>query len=101
MLNRVILFALAGVAFAQQPPQQAQQQSGQAAAPAAVRPGERSGSRTPLFFRETWKTVPNGGEHPVTQEQVASANLELKLYGPAGQQLQALGKEEDPSNPPH
>jgi hypothetical protein len=99
MLYRLTLFALTGVAFAQQP---AAQQSSQPSAPAAaVRLGERSGARAPLFFRETWKTVPNGGEHPITQEQVASANLELKLYGPAGQQLQALGKEEDPSNPPH
>ncbi len=95
MLNRLIVFAIAGIAFAQQP---AQQQSG---APAAVRPGERSGARTPLFFRETWKTVPNGGEHPINQEQVASANLDLKLYGPASEQLQALGKADDASNPPH
>ncbi len=32
---------------------------------------------------------------------MASANLELKLYGPAGKQVQALGKADDPSNPPH
>lgn len=97
MFYRLTLFAFAGVAFAQQPAQE----PSQPAAPAAVRPGERSGARTPLFFRETWKTVANGGEHPVTQEQVASANLELKLYGPSSNQLQALGKADDPSNPPH
>jgi hypothetical protein len=100
MLYRLIPFALAGVAFAQQP---AQPTSPPAApgAPAAVRPGERSGSRTPLFFREAWKTVPAGGEHPISQEQVSNANLELKLYGPSAAQLQALGNAEDPSNPPH
>ena len=97
MFYRLIPFAIAGLALAQQPAEQ----SSQPAAPAAVRPGERSGSRTPLFFRETWKTVPNGGEHPVTQEQVASANLELKLYGPSSDQFQVLGKADDPSNPPH
>jgi hypothetical protein len=99
MLNRVILFALAGAAFAQQPAQQSQQQSGQPAAPAAVRPGERSGSRTPLFFRETWKTAKS--EHAATQDLVSSANLELKLYGPAANDVQAVGNADDPSNPPH
>lgn len=34
----------------------------------------------PLFFKEEWK-APTDVEHPVSQESVASANLELKLYG--------------------
>lgn len=97
MLNRLIPFTLVCAAFAQEPAPQPSQQ----AAPAAVRPGERTGARAPLFFRETWKTVPNGGEHGVTQDQVASANLELKVYGPAANQVQALGNADDPSNPPH
>src|SRR5580658_9585234 len=34
----------------------------------------------PLFFKEEWK-APSDVEHPVSQESVASANLEIKLYG--------------------
>lgn len=97
MLTRFIPFVIVGAAFAQQPAPQ----SAPASAPGAVRPGERTGARAPLFFRETWKTLPGGGEHGVTQEQVASANLELKLYGPTGNEVQELGNAEDPSNPPH
>src|SRR4051794_1275321 len=36
--------------------------------------------RPPLFLREEWK-APSDVEHPVAQDAVASANLELKLYG--------------------
>jgi hypothetical protein len=97
MLYRLIPFALvAAAAFAQQPAQP----SAQTPAPAAaVRPGERSGARTPLFFRETWKTVK--AEHAATQDLVSSANLELKLYGPSANDVQAVGNADDPSNPPH
>jgi hypothetical protein len=34
----------------------------------------------PLFFREVW-VAPTDVEHPVAQDAVASANLELRLYG--------------------
>jgi len=34
----------------------------------------------PLFFKEEWK-APTDVEHPVSQDSVASATLELKLYG--------------------
>jgi hypothetical protein len=94
MFYRLIPFAIAGLALAQQPAEQSSQP-----APAAVRPGERSGSRTPLFFRETWKTVKS--EHAATQDQVSNANLELKLYGPSANDVQAVGNADDPSNPPH
>jgi hypothetical protein len=95
MLSRLIPFALAGalLAAAQEPA------ASPTPAPAAVRPGERTGARAPLFFREAWKTVK--GEHGATQDQVSSANLELKLYGPSASDVQALGNAEDPSNPPH
>jgi hypothetical protein len=89
MFYRFLSFAIVSAAFAQQP------------APAPVRAGERTGARAPLFFREAWKTVPGGGEHGVTQDQVVSANLELKLYGPSSKEVQALGSADDPSNPPH
>jgi hypothetical protein len=95
MLFRLIPFALAGALFAlaQEPAPSAPP------AAAAVRPGERTGARSPLFFREAWKTVK--GEHGATQDLVSSANLELKVYGPSANDLQALGNADDPSNPPH
>ena len=67
--------------------------------PAAARPGERTGKRAPLFFRETWKTA--ASEHAIAQDQVVNPNLELKLYGPSASELQAVGNADDPSNPPH
>src|ERR1700691_604403 len=91
MFYRLIPFVMVCAAFAQQP----------SSAPAPARPGERTGARAPLFFREEWKTVPGGGEHGVTQDQVASANLELRLYGPSSKEVQELGSATDPSNPPH
>ncbi|PWU06714.1 MAG: hypothetical protein C5B51_11690 [Terriglobia bacterium] len=36
--------------------------------------------RPPLFFREAWKHS-GTPEHPISQDSVASPNLELKLYG--------------------
>ena len=95
MLNRLIPFAFVAAAFAQQPAQQPSATS----APAAARPGERTGKRVPLFFRETWKTA--ASEHGITQDQVTSPSLELKLYGPSASELQAVGNADDPSNPPH
>ncbi len=99
MLNRLIPLALAGIACAQLPAQEPSQSSAQPGAAAAARPGERTGKRVPLFFRETWKTVK--GEQNLTSDMVSSPNLELKTYGPAAAQLQALGNADDPSNPPH
>jgi hypothetical protein len=96
MLYRLTLFAaVAAVALAQEPAPP----SSTAPAPAAARPGERTGARAPLFFHEVWKTVK--GEHGATQDLVSSPNLELKLYGPSANDVQALGNAEDPSNPPH
>jgi len=58
-------------------------------------------SRTPLFFDEVWKQTPAGGEHPVTPESVANPNLELKLYGPSGKEIQLTGSAQDENNPTH
>lgn len=91
MLNRLIRFTIICAAFA---PLALPQEP---AAPA--RPGERTGARSPLFFSEAWKSVT--GEHGATQDMVSNANLELKVYGPAADKVQALGKADDPSNPPH
>jgi hypothetical protein len=56
--------------------------------------------RPPLFFAEEWKQTPKGGEHPVTAESIANANLELKLYVPSGQ-LMLTGSAGDENNPIH
>jgi hypothetical protein len=58
-------------------------------------------SRPPLFFREEWKQVPGGGEHPITADAVASANLELKLYGTSSKEIQLTGSAQDDNNPIH
>ncbi len=94
MIYRIIPFAIVCAALAQEPAAQPPK------APAG-RFGESTGPRVSLFFREEWKTVPGGAEHGVTQEQVSNANLELKLYGTASNQVQVLGNADDPSNPPH
>ena len=102
MLSRYLTFAIApfGIVFsalAQQPAAQPTQEP--TAAQAAL--GERPpGPRAPLFFREEWNTG-TGGEKGVTQSQVANPNLELKLYGASGKEIQALGKAGDANNPPH
>jgi len=60
-----------------------------------------SAGRPPLFFREEWKQVPGGGEHPITADAVASANLELKLYGTSSKEIQLTGSAQDDNNPIH
>jgi len=57
--------------------------------------------RPPLFFRESWKQVAGGGEHPITPDAVANPNLELKLYGASGKDIQLTGSEKDENNPIH
>ena len=58
-------------------------------------------TRPSLFFREEWKQVPGGGEHPITADAVASANLELKLYGTSSKEIQLTGSAQDENNPIH
>ena len=82
-------------AFAQQP-----------AAPAAQGAGRQGGAparagRPPLFFREEWKQVAGGGEHPITPDAVANTSLELKLYGASSKEIQLTGSATDESNPIH
>jgi hypothetical protein len=57
--------------------------------------------RPPLFFREEWKQVPAGGEHPVTPESLSNPNLELKLYGTTSKEVQLTGAATDENNPIH
>jgi hypothetical protein len=100
----LLVFILGGVigARAQAPAAQGQARpegqgragaaGGAARAPAPVRP--------PLFFRETWKQTPAGGEHPVGQEDVVSSSLMMKLYGTDAKDLQETGVDGTP-NPVH
>ena len=69
--------------------------------PAAQGRGEARVTRPPLFFREEWKQVPGGGEHPVTPDAVSGQNLELKLYGQDAKQIQLTGAAKDEGNPIH
>ena len=80
---------------AQEPP--ARGGGGRAGAGAGAR-----ATRPPLFFREEWKEAVGGGEKPVDATQtVSSANLELKLYGPGGKDIQVTGTANNESNPVH
>ena len=65
-----------------------------AAAPAApqARGGAVPARRPPLFLKEEWKQNEKGDEHPATQDSVGNPNLELKLYGATGKDLQLTGK---------
>lgn len=95
MLYRFVPFALVCAAFAQQQPTQE-------LTPAQVRLGERAPlPRPPLFLREEWKMAPKAGEHAVTQEAIGNPNLDLKLYGVSGKDIQVLGNVDDANNPPH
>jgi hypothetical protein len=62
--------------------------------------GDHGPQRPPLFFREEWKQVPGGGEHPVTPASVANPDLEMTLLVPAGQ-IELTGTAGDEGNPIH
>jgi hypothetical protein len=83
-------------AFAQQPAPATPGTGGRQGGAAPARAG-----RPPLFFREEWKQVPGGGEHPITPDAVANPNLELKLYGTTSKEIQLTGSAQDESNPIH
>lgn len=57
--------------------------------------------RAGLFFEETWKQLPKGGENPLVQDHVANPDLELKLYGPKSEELQVTGFDGNDANPTH
>jgi hypothetical protein len=87
----LVLLTIACSAYAQQPPQPAAQ--GQRGAARVTRP--------PLFFREEWKQIPTNAEHAVDQQSVANPDLELKLYGATGKEIQMSGATGNPENPQH
>ena len=99
MRTAVQCLAMLGVAYgalAQQPAPATPGTAGRQGGAAPARAG-----RPPLFFREEWKQVPGGGEHPITADAVASANLELKLYGTTSKEIQLTGSAQDDNNPIH
>jgi hypothetical protein len=69
-----LVFGFACIAFAQQSSQRPAAEAKTAAA--------SENHQAQLLFREEWKVrVPNTGEHPIAQADLANQNLELKLYG--------------------
>lgn len=65
-------------------------------------PGFRGPQPRPaLFFEEAWQQVPGGGENPISQAHVSNPSLELKLYGPANENLQITGIPGSDANPIH
>jgi hypothetical protein len=94
----LIPLGFAGVSFfalAQQPAE------GPGGAKAKEGKGKGGPARPSLFFREEWKQTPKGGEAPVTADATANSNLELKLYGPHGKDIQLTGSAGDENNPIH
>ena len=83
----VLLVGTAYGLFAQQP---AREEQAKKTAPKVQRPK--------LLFRETWQQSPPGVQQPVTQANLSNQNLELKLYGPSGKQLEINGRggEDEP-----
>jgi hypothetical protein len=62
---------------------------------------EKGPSRAPLFLREEWKPTATGAEAAVTPAAVSNPNLELKLYGASGKDIQLTGNAGDDNNPLH
>jgi hypothetical protein len=96
-LRSLVLAALCvtgSAAFAQQP-----------AAPGPARGGGRGearNARPPLFFAEEWKQNASGGEAAVNPaDAVSGPNLELKLYGAGGKDIQLTGTTGNAANPVH
>ncbi len=67
------------------------------------RGGERGAPKAPaLLFRENWKQTPKGGENAVSPaDAVSNPDLELKLYGPSGKDMQLTGAQGNEANPIH
>ena len=58
-------------------------------------------TRPPLFLKEEWKQLPAGGENPIAPAHVGNPNLEVKLYGESGKDIQVTGTAGDENNPIH
>ena len=92
-VSLAIAVTIVGTTYAQQPPAPAPQ-AGRGAAPARV-------TRPALFLSEQWKQTPANDEHPVTQQSIGNASLELKLYGTTSKEIQLTGALNNENNPIH
>src|SRR6186713_864378 len=91
-VSLAIAAVIVGTAHAQQPPAPAPQ-AGRGAAPRVTRPA--------LFFSEDWRQTPANDEHPVTQQSIGNASLEIKLYGGTAKEIQLTGTANNENNPTH
>lgn len=65
-------------------------------------PHETPRVHPPMFFREDWKVTPGIPlMHLVTPGDNGNPDLELKVYGPSGQEIYMNGAPDQPNNPPH
>src|SRR5207245_7385012 len=80
----LIPLGIASNLLAQQAPPEAR--PAKPSAPVAMRP--------PLFFSETWRRLAGPPDDhnawPAAQDGVSNPNLELKLYGPSGKEIQLV-----------
>ena len=108
-LRLAMLTGMVGTLLAQQPAGAPPAGTGQGGARGAGGRGGAGGGaarggapqvRVPLFFKEEWSN-PTGVEQALTQQGVANANLELKLYGPSGKEILINGSPTNETNLPH
>jgi hypothetical protein len=99
ILIAVVLFY--AVANAQQAPAAGRQGGGAGARQGGAAPAGGRATRPPIFLKEEWKQNAANDEHPVTQESIGNANLELKLYGASAKEIQLTGRPGDENNPTH
>lgn len=78
-----------------------------ASAQQAPGPGREGGGRgpgragrPPLFLKEEWKE-PKGEQAVIPADSVSNPNLELKLYGASGKDIQITGNAGNEANPVH
>lgn len=62
--------------------------------------GKVVAARPGLFFKEVW-TNPSGGEHPITQADIANADLEMTVLNNHGEGMQVTGVDGQDQNPTH
>ena len=93
IVNCLFILALVLSAFAQQPAGGPGGEKGKGGK------GKGPATRVGLFFREEWKS--DGKEGGMSQGNVANPNLELKLYGPTGKEMQITGAAGNETNPVH
>lgn len=91
-LNLMLITGLVFTVSAQEGAGKAKAKGGGKAKVVPGRPG--------LFFREVWKN-PTSQEHPISQADVASADLELEILNNEGEGMQMTGTDGQDANPSH